>query len=444
KTVWPKNKDMKPLPTDEESDGGVSFRSNSNGDPNYDIKKLIDWEGNWLPAPVEWDGRKVFHNRHLGDHIEAWINRSDDRTCYMAMDITPEFTAEKNGELVPRSWVPVKIEDDAPQHFWRALPTRAPPPLSDIELAENPWWESYQEGTASLLNPLTVPEAKVDPTVDDNQLPGMMVSSEEAVKRRNFAQAERVRKLLAKRNRSYKEVSSAIQSALTNLPDRALKPTANIYIRPVFPADIRQITDIYNYYVKQTIRANEFNERQQSQMAHRIEDITTRNLPWIVAVNRGDNPKGRSSQYVNEKIVGFANIDDYCDQGSMYRFTFELELYVHSAYQSQGIGKCLLDRMISIADTSYNPKGGYEWIARGDYLRNGCGRVVKTIIATVPHEPDTGEINRVSSLLKLYNFRKCGHLYQMGFKYGKKVDVSIFQYITTETIEANLKPTTPL
>jgi hypothetical protein len=72
KTVWPKNKDMKAIPTDSSSDGGVSFNSDSGGDPNYDIKKLMDWNGDWLPPPEQWAARKGHSSRHFGQQIEKW------------------------------------------------------------------------------------------------------------------------------------------------------------------------------------------------------------------------------------------------------------------------------------------------------------------------------------------------------------------------------------
>ncbi|ORY13433.1 hypothetical protein BCR34DRAFT_269459 [Clohesyomyces aquaticus] len=444
KTIWPKNKDMKAVPHDDESDGGISFHSNSNGDPQYDVKKLVDWDGNWHPAPVDWDSRKSFHNRHFGDQIENWINGIHQRTCYTAMDI--KYAVENDGDIVPRSWMPTKIEGDAPQQFWRQLPSRAPKPLDEGDLAEHPWWEYYHENTgACVLTPPTVPEAKLDRTLDANKLPGVESSSDKAVFKRAMAITERNRKLLAKRNRPLNEVTYVTPPVpVVELPDRSLKPAANIYVRPVLPADVRQVTEIYNYYVRDTISAPEYNERKTTHLADRINDITARTLPWIVAVDRGNIPKGRGAQYVHEKVVGFASIDDFLDQGSTYRFTFELEVFVDHNYRSQGISKCLLDQMISIVDTSYNPRGGYDWINRGDYLKNGCGRVIKTINATVPHEPESSELNRVSALLKFFNFKKAGHLRSMGYKFGKEVHLSIFQYVTSEHIDRNANPNIPL
>ena len=54
-----------------DNDGGVLLKSNSNYNPTYYIRKITDWEGNWLPAPVEWEGRGGFSGRNFYNCIEA-------------------------------------------------------------------------------------------------------------------------------------------------------------------------------------------------------------------------------------------------------------------------------------------------------------------------------------------------------------------------------------
>ena len=170
--------------------------------------------------------------------------------------------------------------------------------------------------------------------------------------------------------------------------------------------------------MKETIKANEFNNRTRSDIGSRIDDIISHGLPWIVAIDRGNYSKNR--QYVNEKVVGFTSIDDYCDEGSMYRFTFEMEMYVDPTYLRQGISKCMLDKLLDVVDTGYRARGGYDWICRGDYLKNGCRRVVKNINLTIPHEHgDDSEIEWLTPFLKAFGFRKSGHIHMMGYKKGK-------------------------
>ncbi|KAF2261814.1 hypothetical protein CC78DRAFT_583333 [Lojkania enalia] len=442
KLPWPKNRDMRPQPTDSNSDGGVTFKSESNGDPDYDIKKLVDWNGDWLPAPVEWQGRKCFTDRHFGDHIEAWIHQCDKNGNEQINTGFAEFLANKNSDLAPTSWIPAQIEGNAPQQFWNTFSSCAPEPLNESDLGELPWWETYINEDIWLLPTLEVPDAQLDLSNEENHHPGVAVSSGEAVRRKAAAAAARARKLQAKRN---KPTPVAYPPDYEEPSNRSLKPTENIYLRPVRPSDISQVAQIYNYYVDHTIKANEFESRTASQIAGRINDITSRGLPWIVAILRGRRAHTGEHNYVTEEVVGFIDLDDYCDQGSMYRFTFEMELYIHPFHQRRGVGKCLIDKLLDLVDTGYKFRGGYPYINTGEYLKNGPSRVVKMINCSLPHEAgETDELMGFTSLLKEFNFRRSGHLKQMGYKYGKIVDVSVFQYETKELIEANNQPDIPL
>jgi GNAT superfamily N-acetyltransferase len=194
--------------------------------------------------------------------------------------------------------------------------------------------------------------------------------------------------------------------------------------------------------VELTIFANEYDGRTESQIASRINDIVTAGLPYLVAVARGNQPKGPQG-YVSEKIVGFISLDDYCDQSSMYRYTFELELYVHPGYVSQNIAKCLLDRILEMANTGYNARGGYEYRNDFEYLKTGPSRVIKTIMLTVykEHGEDSKQIEKY---LEDFKFRRAGHVPLMGYKLDKAVDVFYFRHTTTEDINPAVPPTVPL
>lgn len=318
KTVWPKNRDMKPLPSNDDSDGGVSFKSNSDGDPWYDVRKLVDWNGDWLPPSVEWADRKSFTDRHFAQHIEEWAHQidaayggDDHGSVDVYADEYKSFTDSSSGELAIRSWIPAQIEGDSPVSFWKSLPARAPAPLSEIDLHEvQPWWELYQDANHCLLVHSDVPEACIDPNDIDNLLPGVRVTSDIAVQRKELAFQEAIRRAKERQTRPVQNPTPP------PIPDISLKPTANIYLRPVYPSDVPQITALYNYYVIKEISANEFNPRTHSQITDRIDDITSRGLPWIVAVLRGNNQARRqkNANFVTETIVGFADIDGKCSR----------------------------------------------------------------------------------------------------------------------------------
>lgn len=83
---------MKPI-SDDEEDGGIEYKSDSNGDPDYDVKKLMDWNGDWLPPPETWSARHAFTDRHFGASLEKWMN-GHDPSCtdnYTDLLVLPGF-----------------------------------------------------------------------------------------------------------------------------------------------------------------------------------------------------------------------------------------------------------------------------------------------------------------------------------------------------------------
>lgn len=444
---WPKNRDMKAPVKGGSSDGGASVKSNSAGDPTYDIKKLTDWEGNWLPAPVEWEGRGGFSDRNLYDRLEAWINKSE-KISKENMDISdPAFVAETNGEIAPRFWIPSTLDAESPQSFWRTYQSRAPAPLSDCDPAEQPWWETYTSATSALLPPISVPEAKLDTVELTYALAIKDFGSNGAVKKREDAKIARELRAAERKRRKAQERNQRAPTEPSVLIDRSLKLKANIYLRPAYPADITQMTDLYNHYVTNTIHCPEFNPRTTQNLADRLADILTNGLPWIVAVDRSKGTGLHSSwvTHIPEKIVGLAYADDFCHPGSMYRYTVELDIFVHPEYCHRGIGSCLIDKMLNLMDIEYEARAGYEWTVKADASGSVGNRVVKTVICQVPYDAgDDTDILWTTKFLRRFGFKKAGDIQCMGFKCDKIVNVATFQYITGEDINVGFGPMNPL
>ncbi|KAH7389850.1 hypothetical protein BKA66DRAFT_510870 [Pyrenochaeta sp. MPI-SDFR-AT-0127] len=455
KAVWPKAREMKYIPTDSNSDGGISFKSSSNGDPDYDVKKLLDWNGDWLPPPEEWSARRGYTNRHFGQAMEQWMNGHADE-CDKALKIdSPSYRGQKTvigdrvewvlvdgvcKELAPRYWTSVQAEGKPVREFWKDLPKRAPEALTDIDIATDPpWWDLYEDDPSPFLSGLAVPEARIDHTHLDNHVhPLVLASATERVQDILDRKAHKHRRMIARRNRPL----PAPRSMVTQGEDKRIRPTANIYVRPINPADVRAIAEIYNHYVENTIHANEFDGRTEAHIRDRINNITQHGLPYLVAVAKGSKPLS-SQGYISEKIIGYINLDDYCDQSSMYRFTFEMELFVHPGYTHKSVARCLLDRLLEMANTGYNARGGYEYVNEFEYLKTGPSRVIKTILLNVHHEHGA-DIQKATDYLHSFKFIRAGRLSHVGFKKGKIVDISIYQHHTTETINPSGIPTVPL
>jgi hypothetical protein len=260
RAVWPKSKDMKYIPSSNDSDGGVDFKSNSNGDTYYDIKKLTDWSGDWLPAPETWAARKGHTDRHFGAHIEQWINTHPPHWKDGVTPYYPPDTFADAKELAPRYWLEVKVGDESLREVWKDLvnPEKEPKPLDESDLVDYlPWWELYEDvvhtetindddgqdqriitHATSYLRALDVPDARVN--FDDPEHPSaswMLASALEKVEEKNKRVAEKYRKAMAKRSRPVPESRFPIPQ----MADRRLYPKANIYIRPVKAMDVQGI-----------------------------------------------------------------------------------------------------------------------------------------------------------------------------------------------------------
>jgi hypothetical protein len=314
---------MKPQLDNGGSDGGVRCNGweddiqapSDPDDPNHDIKKLVDWNGNWLPGDVEWDIRKPYTNRHFTTYIDGWLTgiekaygvvyadgkiKADQNFGFVNIKAPPYVGSwEEGGEIAIRAWIPTTIDAESPQQFWKSYPFRAPAPVDDDDLEEaKPWWELYPDDDSCQLPKWNVPDFALDYTDFENRQPNVTRTTNEKIRHREQARDQRVRRIQERRNRP----SSPIPAKMI-APDTRLKPLANINIRPVVPADAWQIAKIYNHYVKHSVSANEFTERTQSHMTNRIVGIMNAGLPWIVAVQKGNTDE------FHDEIVGYACID---------------------------------------------------------------------------------------------------------------------------------------
>lgn len=248
KHVWIKARDI-PRKQLTESGSDASFKSDSAGDPAYDIKKLMDWNGDWLPPPVEWSARKGFYPRHLGSTIENWINGHSNQ-CVKVMDIeSPHFLGVVGAnskilikDVVPRYWLPDTIDNAAPRKFWDEFLQRAPAPLSEADITNNPpYWERWDADVPNshFMSALVVPEAMIDMDDKENELcrPFAMYSTTERLRELHTFQQKRLLRTQARQNGPI--ARPVIPSP--PLPDKGLHPRCNIYLRPVQPSDIRSI-----------------------------------------------------------------------------------------------------------------------------------------------------------------------------------------------------------
>jgi phosphinothricin acetyltransferase len=158
-----------------------------------------------------------------------------------------------------------------------------------------------------------------------------------------------------------------------------------ITIRPAIKSDLVTINDIYNHYVLHSTctyqeEPEPFEARQQWFLHHGD------NHPVLVAETHGN-------------VLGWGALSPYHAR-SAYRHTVENSVYVHHQQHRHGIGSLLLQDLIQRA--------------------RGLGH--RVIIAGI----DADQPASVALHAK-FQFEKVGHLKQVGFKFGRWLDVIYMQ-----------------
>lgn len=158
-------------------------------------------------------------------------------------------------------------------------------------------------------------------------------------------------------------------------------------IRQATTDDADSVSDIYNYYIKNSIATFEEIEVSIDTMCKRIEEVL-KNFPWII--------------YENDKIVlGYAYARKWKERLA-YRFTVETTVYVRHDHFGKGIGEKLLSSLIEECNE----------------------RKLHCLLGGIAL-PNDASIRLHEKL----GFNKCGELKEVGFKFGEWIDVGYWQKI---------------
>lgn len=159
----------------------------------------------------------------------------------------------------------------------------------------------------------------------------------------------------------------------------------SLAIRRATKEDTKEICRIYNSYVCNSIVTFETTPVEASDMEERIKEKLTKH-DWIVGE-------------LNRQIVGYAYYGSFRPRAA-YSHTVETTIYLSEESTGRGLGKALYAALIRSA----NEKGFRELIG---------------VIAL----PNPGSIRLHKSL----GFQEVGTLHEVGHKFGKYVDVSLWQ-----------------
>ena len=157
-------------------------------------------------------------------------------------------------------------------------------------------------------------------------------------------------------------------------------------IRSASPADAEALATIYNPYLEETIVTFEEEPVAVADMASRIEESRSSELPWLVAECGG-------------RVVGYAHAGKWKGRCA-YRYAVEISAYIARSHHGMGIGFLLYTELFRILREQ-----GIHTVIGGIALPNPASVAL--------HEK--------------FGLRKVAHFHEVGFKFGQWVDVGYWQ-----------------
>jgi phosphinothricin acetyltransferase len=163
--------------------------------------------------------------------------------------------------------------------------------------------------------------------------------------------------------------------------------TQDILIRPATLADCPAIHAIYSYNVAQSTATWELTPPDQAEMEQRMQAVLAHPFPYFVAEREN-------------RLIGYAYASSYRPRPG-YRFTVEDSIYVDQTAQGRGVGRLLLSRLIDAC------------AAQG----------FRQMVAVIGDSENRASIE----LHRRLGFTQTGLLPNLGFKFGRWLDIVILQ-----------------
>ncbi len=167
----------------------------------------------------------------------------------------------------------------------------------------------------------------------------------------------------------------------------------NIKLRLAAPTDAARLLEIYSYYVRQTTVSFEYDVPTETEFRERIVEYSS-DFPYIICE-------------IDGRIEGYAYAHKYKTRYA-YRYSAELSVYLSKEFTGNGIGKRLYQALIELL----------------------CEMGYKNLYGTV-----TGENAASIAFHKVLGFVEAGREHRVGYKFGKWIDVIIFEKIIGEKTE---------
>lgn len=159
-------------------------------------------------------------------------------------------------------------------------------------------------------------------------------------------------------------------------------------IRPVHPNDAKQITDIYNGYIENSVATFEEDIISGDEMLSRITNVSQLGHNWLVAQQ-------------NNTIIGYAYSSLFKER-SAYRYASEITVYLAKDAIGKGVGKQLYTELFKQLEHS-----------------SICS-VISVI--TLPNDASV-------ALHESFGMKKVAHFDCIGYKFGQWHSVGYWQKI---------------
>jgi phosphinothricin acetyltransferase len=157
-------------------------------------------------------------------------------------------------------------------------------------------------------------------------------------------------------------------------------------IRDVMLSDAIRITEIYNYYIENTIITFEEEKITAEETERRIKSILEKNYPYIVYEEEG-------------QLTGYAYLNNWRSR-SAYDITLETSIYLDIQQLGKGKGNLLYKELIERA--------------KGTNIHSLIG------VISLPNEASR-------NLHKKLGFQLVGNFRESGLKFNRRIDVEFWQ-----------------
>jgi L-amino acid N-acyltransferase YncA len=157
-------------------------------------------------------------------------------------------------------------------------------------------------------------------------------------------------------------------------------------LRDVRQNDAEAIAAIYNHYIQTSIATFEEGPVTREDISQRMDGVRSASLPWLVAERAG-------------RVIGYAYATPWKSR-SAYRFSAEASMYIAPGHVGCGTGSALYAELIAAVRE------------RGIHVLIGG--------ISLPNEASV-------AINEKFGFRKVAHFSEVGFKFGKWIDVGYWQ-----------------